>query len=99
MINQKLDNNLTAINDFKQLLLQSREEILAKQKGGKKDPQIVKMASFFGTVLKKVEMVLGGFDEAKHSIKLVGTKNSQVKQLLDSLEKDLNSLRNRSRRH
>lgn len=57
------------------------------------------MASFFETVLKKVEVTLGGFDEAKHSIKLVGSKNSQVKSLLDILEKDLNSLRNRSRRH
>lgn len=57
------------------------------------------MIFFYGSVLKKVEMVLGGFDEAKHSIKLVGSKNSQVKQMLDILEKDLNSLRNRSRRH
>lgn len=40
MINQKLENNLTAINDFKQLLVQSRDEIYVKQKDGKKDPNI-----------------------------------------------------------
>lgn len=49
-------------------------------------------------MLAKVDVILAGFDEAKHSIKLVGTKNSQVKQMLDSLEKDLNALRSRSRR-
>ena len=76
MINQKLENNLTAINDFKQLLIQSRDEIYVKQKDGKKDPNIQKMDFYFQTVLKKVEVILAGFDEAKHSIKLVGSKNS-----------------------
>jgi len=56
------------------------------------------MDFYFQTVLKKVEVILAGFDEAKNSIKLVGSKNSQVKSLLDNLEKDLNNLRNKSRR-
>jgi hypothetical protein len=56
------------------------------------------MDFYFQTVLKKVEVILAGFDEAKHSIKLVGSKNSQVKSLLDNLEKDLNTLRNKNRR-
>ena len=43
-------------------------------------------------------MILIGFDEAKQSIKQVGSKNTQVKSLLDQMEKDLNTLRNKSRR-
>ena len=43
-------------------------------------------------------MILTGFDEAKQSIKQVGNKNTQVKSLLDQMEKDLNTLRNKSRR-
>ena len=43
-------------------------------------------------------MILTGFDEAKQSIKQVGKKNTQVKSLLDQMEKDLNTLRNKSRR-
>ena len=40
MINQKLDNNLTAIADFKQLLLLSKQEIDEVQKAKKGDPRI-----------------------------------------------------------
>ena len=43
-------------------------------------------------------MILTGFDEAEQSIKQVGNKNTQVKSLLDQMEKDLNTLRNKSRR-
>ena len=54
---------------------------------------------FYATVLKQISTILTGFDEAKQSIKSVGKKNSQVKTMLDQLEKDLNALRNKSRRH
>lgn len=37
IINSKLDNNLTAINDFKQLLLQTRSEIVALQQDDDKE--------------------------------------------------------------
>ena len=40
MINQKLENNLTAINDFKQLLLQSKSEVNKAQKEGENDTSI-----------------------------------------------------------
>ena len=50
-------------------------------------------------MLKQITTILAGFDEAKQSIKQVGKKNSQVKTMLDQLEKDLNTLRNKSRRH
>ncbi len=52
MINQKLDNNLTAIVDFKQLLLQSKQEIELIQKEGKKDPKVIQQGFYFQTVLK-----------------------------------------------
>ena len=69
------------------------------QKAGKKDVKTLQMAAFFASVLEKVTTILKGFDDAKHSIKLVGNKNQQVKSLLDQLERDLNALRNKSRRH
>ena len=80
--------------------MQSREEISVKQKQGQNDQSVVWQAHHFETVLKKVEIILAGFDEAKQSIKLVGNKNSHVKSLLEQLEKDLNTLRNKSnKRH
>ena len=69
------------------------------QKGKKSDPSIEPKKLFFGTVLEQIQVILSGFDDAKQSIKLVSSKNSQVKQMLDQLEKDLNALRNKSRRH
>ena len=90
---------MTAINDFKQLLVQSKQEIVSTQKAGKKAPAVTKMAAHFETVLAKVDLTMAGFDEARQSIKLVNTKNSHVKSLLDQLERDLNALRLKSRRH
>ena len=57
--------------------MQSREEILDKQKKADKDDDtsVIQQAHHFETILKKVELVLAGFDEAKQSIKLVGNKN------------------------
>ena len=47
MISQKLDNNLQAIADFKQLLIQSKSEIDAVQKSGKKDSSIATQNFYF----------------------------------------------------
>ena len=99
MISQKLDNNLQAIADFKQLLIQSKSEIDAVQKSGKKDSSIATQNFYFQTVLKKIETIMLGFEQAKQSIKEVTSKNSHVKSLLETLEYDLNTLRNKSRRH
>ena len=63
---------MTAILDFKQLLLKSKEEILDQQKRGKKERAIAKQAFYFDSVLKQIEQILGGFEEARESIKLVG---------------------------
>ena len=68
------------------------------QKEGVKDPSIAQQSSYFEIVLAKIAQILGGFDEAKQSIKLVGSKNTQVKSLLEQLERDLNTLRSKSRR-
>ena len=54
---------------------------------------------FYTTVMKQISTILAGFDEAKKSINQVGSKNSHIKTMLDQLEKDLNALRNKSRRH
>ena len=99
LINQKLENNLTAINDFKQLLLQSKSEVNKTQKEGETDTAVKDQESYFEIVLAKVATILSGFDEAKQSIKLVGSKNTQVKSMLEQLERDLNTLRSKSRRH
>ena len=49
------------------------------QKGKKSDPLIEPKKLFFSTVLEQVKVILSGFDDAKQSIKLVSSKNSQVK--------------------
>ena len=78
--------------------MQSKEEIQTRQSTGKHVPEVLQMAFHYDTVLGKIEVILAGFDQAKQSIKHVGNKNSNVKSMLDSLEKDLNTLRNKSKR-
>ena len=50
-------------------------EIEAQQKAGKKDRKLEQMAAYFEAVLAKVALILKGFEDAKQSIKAVGTKN------------------------
>ncbi len=76
MINQKLENNLTAISDFKQLLLQSKHEIDEVESGKFTKQEAEQKKLFFQTVLKQIKTILLGFEDAKQSIKLVSNKNS-----------------------
>ena len=45
-----------------------------------------------------MQAILDGFDEAHQQIKTVRSTNSHVKSLVDQLEKDLKSWRNKSRK-
>jgi len=63
---------LTAIADFKQLLLQSKQEIDEMQKTRKGEASIQEKLCFFKSVLKQIADILAGFEEAKKSIKMVG---------------------------
>ena len=67
---------MTAIADFKQLLIESKAEIDA-EKGETTSPQ------FAATVLAQITTILTEFEEAKQSIKVVGKKNGGVKTMLE----------------
>ena len=96
LINQKLENNLSSIDDFSHLLIFSKKEIHQKQKDSKNQKQANEAESLITQQLKevltKIESIESGFEDAKQSIKSVAGKNKSIRQMLDQLEKDLNQL-------
>ena len=64
-----MENNLNAINDFKQLLLETRQEINQDKNSSSRQVQLLQ----YGIVLPQIEAVIKGFDAAKHSIKSLST--------------------------
>ena len=61
----------------------SKKDIQVRQSDKTRDQKIINQAKLFHKVIAKIDSIIGGFDEAKVSIKTVADKNKKIKHLLE----------------